>query len=347
MRKGKKIIYACPFCGSRDLEGRALVSGPMATVDRNPELYRCRSCGQIAKPLMFEVPEEWSDFRRSKGGESKAEEEVGRFRHIPILPVDTFSLLSIGDFRAPISQLARVVSIRWDGGRVVPTEYSQSFSRYWKAVEGQRYNAPEVLLMDLSGINDGRPNFRVMKELVKRKYNIWLDIGMTSEQDLFDSFAMEVSMAIAGTMNAPSIHLYETLYELSDRCVPAVQLADAVAWGAPRAGPKELKAVLRRLGSIGFEQAAVIDLKRLGTREGVSRVLVAELENVDMDLWVGGGVVETDLDIIKEAGFSGAFVDPFTPVIKDIIEEEERTLPSEAPVPAPAPSRTSRAVPID
>jgi uncharacterized protein related to proFAR isomerase len=347
MRKGKKIIYACPFCGSRDLEGRALVSGPMATVDRDPEMYRCRSCGQIAKPLMFEVPEEWSDFRKSKGGAEAAAEPIKGFSHIPILPVDTPSLLSFGETKVPVAQLARVVSVRWDGLRVVPTDYSQSFAKYWKAVGGQRYNAPEVMLMDLSGINEGKPNFRVLKELVKRKYNIWLDMGMSSEQDLFDAFAMEVSMAMAGTMNAPSIHLYETFYELSDRCVPTVQVAGSVVWGKPRAGPKEIKAVLNRLGMIGFDQVAVIDLDRLGTKEGVSKALTAQLEDVEQDLWIGGGVVETDLDFLKEAGFMGAFIDPFTPVIADLLEEEEKELPVDAHVTVAKPTRSSHSIPTD
>jgi len=57
-------------------------------------------------------------------------------------------------------------------------------------------------------------------------------------------------------------------------------------------------------------------------------------------------VIESDLGKLQEAGFAGAFIDPYTPVIADIIDEREDVLPTnhtiektrKAATPKPAPA---------
>ncbi len=250
-------------------------------------------------------------------------DQAATFKHIPIVPVDTRSLLSIGSIDLPLGSVAEVVSVGWDGKRLARTEYSAKFSKYWKAVSGQRYNAPEIMMIDLAGIVEARPNFDVLRQLLKRKYNVWLEIGMRDEDDLFDAFAMGVSYAVAGSLCCRRIEMFTELFELSDKCIPCLYLDNGVVWERPGAGPRDMGEAIEVLKEIGFEEIAIIDLPRLGTRSGYSKELVEKALGYGIPLNVGGGITEKDFETLEQMGAAGALVDPFTPVISDIIESPE------------------------
>jgi uncharacterized protein related to proFAR isomerase len=313
-------IRACPYCGSEDIFPKVIFGGPLAGVDNKDGSYRCRSCGKLAVPLDFTSEEERVSFRGVKMDQN---DQTTTFKHIPIVPVDTRSLFSIGSIELPLGSVAEVVSVRWDGKHLARTEYSAKFSRYWKAVSGQRYNASEVMLLDLAGIMDAHPNFDALRQLLKRKYNVWLEIGLRDENDLFDAFAMGVSYAIAGSLCCRYTDMFTEMFELSDKCIPCLYLDDGVVWERPGAGPKDMEEAIEALKKIGFAEIAIIDLPRLGTRSGFSKDLVAKALEHDIKLYVGGGITEKDFESLERMGVAGALVDPFTPIITDIIGSPE------------------------
>jgi len=328
--KNRGPVYACPYCGSRNLERNMLVGGPMATVDNNDNTYICRECKKSAVPLEFHSVEEWIFFKQRIGRAAESEERASRnFIQIPIVPVDTKALVSVGGIDMPLGKVIEVVSIEWSEGSLRRGDYAAKFDRYWNAISGTRYNANDILMMDLAGIAEGKPNFRALRDLVKKKYGVWLDLGIRSDQDIFDAFSVEIYRAMADTSLVSSMHHFEELYALSDKCVPCIQIKGEVVWQRRLPGLMQARDVIGRLESIGFEEIAIMDLDRLGTRKGVSPELIEGLKGLGSNLLIGGGVIEADMKVIEEAGFVGAFVDPFTPVINDVIGSQE---PEKAPV---------------
>ena len=325
-------IRACPHCGSRNIEPKILFGGPMAHLDNKDGSYNCLDCGKTSVPLDFHTSYEVEDFKTSK---DELDEPVTKeFLRVPIVPLNTAPLFTMGPLELPIGKVARVVNVRWNGGCLEPLEFSVPFSDYWNAVSGKRYNAQEMFLMDLSGICDGRPNFSALKKLIKHRYKIWLDLGIGDIQDLFDSFAMDISYAVAGSLSCPSVQIFEEIYDLSDRCVPCAYIDRDVKWSREGAGPKDLRRFLGALGRIGYDRVALIDLTRLGVREGFSWDMGSVLEGSDCELVIGGGVRESDFDSMREMGFAGALVDPFTPVIESIIEKPEDAEPTKDSMPS-------------
>ncbi|MGD0818762.1 MAG: HisA/HisF-related TIM barrel protein [Methanomassiliicoccales archaeon] len=336
-----KRISACPYCGSRDIEPEVIFGGPMAGVDNQDGGYICHQCGRKAVPLDFVNQTELRAFKEDNMEHDQASKS---FMHIPIMPVDTRSILTLAGIEIPLGSVAEVVTVRWNGERLVRTEYSAKFSKYWKAVSGQRYNASEVMLMDLAGIMEARPNFDVLRQLLKRKYNVWLEIGMRNEDDLFDAFAMGVSYAVAGSLCCRNIDMFTELFELSDKCIPCLYLDDGVVWERPGSGPKDMDEAIEALKVIGFHEIAIIDLPRLGTRSGYSKELVAKALGHGIALHIGGGITENDFESLEKMGVAGALVDPFTPIITDIIESPEgsaATTIKSTPTRFDAPSGTS------
>jgi len=316
-------IRVCPYCGSEDIVPKILFGGPLAGVDNKDESYVCRNCGVRAVPIDFEEEMEAKDFRNEKIMNVYEEPDRKDFLHIPILPLDTASPFRLGGFDNPIGKTAEVVDLFWKGNHFARGEYRAPFLHYWRAISGSRYNAEHIFLMDLAGIEEGRPNFRALKKLIKRRYEIWLDLGMRSLQDLFDSFALDISWAVAGSLTLPGTRLFEEIYELSDRCIPCLYLDGKVIWPRRVGAQDDPERIIRFLERIGFESVAVLDLRRLGTRTGADRSLLRRLEGADPAIFVGGGVTEGDLVLMEEKGFTGALMDPFTPAIRNILEEEE------------------------
>jgi hypothetical protein len=86
-----------------------------------------------------------------------------------------------------------------------------------------------------------------------------------------------------------------------------------------------------------------VDLRRLGTELGPDPSFVAILDGIDLDLFVGGGLQESDVLRLGEKGFAGGLVDPFTPVIRDLLAKPPKApTTTEASAPAPT-SRTTSA----
>lgn len=324
-------IRACPYCGSMDTYPALLFGGPLPWIDHNDGGYRCRHCGKTAVPLDFDSMDELKAFQKSLTPGSG--EIAGDFVHIPIMPVDTTTLFRIPYIDLPIAQVAEVVEVEWNDGYRIKGQ-SAKFSRYWRAVQSPRYSAKEIMLLDLSGIQEGKPNFDVLKTLIKSKYQVWLDLGVRDVEDVFDSFAMDVSRTIIGTMTAPNLGVFEEAFDLSDRLVPCIQMTKEVLWPNRKAGPRDLEGAVAALTDRGFEQIGVIDLTRIGHRNGVDRALVERVALLDADIILGGGVIEEDVALLRSSGLAGAFMDPFTPVIGDIIQEEEREVPTESVTPA-------------
>ncbi|NYT11885.1 MAG: hypothetical protein GKC03_04945 [Methanomassiliicoccales archaeon] len=333
MEEKEQRIRACSYCGSTRIEPKILFGGPMAQLDHKDGKYWCLDCGKESVPLDFHSSYEVQDFRES--AESQTQDlPVEDFLRVPIVPLNTGPLFRMGPMELPIGKVARVVNVNWNENRLEPLEFSVPFLDYWRAVSGKRYNAREMFLMDLSGMNDGKPNFMALKKLIKHRYEMWLDIGIRDVQDLFDSFAMDISWAVAGTLSCPSTKLFEEIFDLSDRCVPCIYIDREVRWDRSDAGPTDLGRLVRFLFDTGFERLAIIDLPRLGKREGYSEHLVDYLEGYEGEILIGGGVRETDFETLQERGFKGALVDPFTPVIESIIEEPEDAEPTEDSMPS-------------
>ena len=113
-----KRISACPHCGSRDIEPEVIFGGPMAGVDNKDEGYICHQCGKKAVPLDFVSQSELRAFKEDNMEQDQAPKS---FKHIPIMPVDTRSLLSLAGIDIPLGSVAEVVSIKWNGVRLVRT----------------------------------------------------------------------------------------------------------------------------------------------------------------------------------------------------------------------------------
>jgi uncharacterized protein related to proFAR isomerase len=191
-------------------------------------------------------------------------------------------------------------------------------------------------MLDLSGINRANPNFDVTRHLVKR-CDVWLDSGGREPDEVLDGYMLDVERVVAGSKTLASADAFAGLYALSSEVLPCLDWDGQVVWGDPRETRVDLRDVVKHLRGIGFTAVCVMDLRRLGTELGPDPALLAALEELDLELYVGGGIQETDVPKLAERGFAGGLVDPFTPVIRDLMKPPRAEAPTEATAPTPKP----------
>jgi len=336
---------ACARCGSGRVHPKLLVMGPIAGIDSDSRSFICESCGHEGLPVFFDTAEIREQFEAEKKGVAVPAAKAPRegVLSIPILPVLTEPLFDLKLIE--LVQLATVTGVAWKDRAVRATAYRVGFQEYWDAIGGPRYNASRVFMLDLAGINRASPNFDVMRHLVKR-CEVWLDLGAREPGEVMDGYMLDVERVVAGSKTLASLEDYIDLHALSADVLPCLDWDGQVRWLDPRERRTDVREVAKSLKAIGFRSLCVMDTRRLGTGAGPDPALLAALEGLDLELYLGGGLQESDVPALGERGFAGGFVDPYTPVIRDLLRAK-REEPTAAPAPEPTarPSPSTRAVP--
>ena len=218
---------------------KVIFGGPLARMVNKDGSYDVAvPCGKLAVPLDFASEEERSSFR---GVNMDQNDQTTTFKHIPIVPVDTrtlFSRSAASIFHWEVSPKSSVSSRM---GSASPRPSTQpSSAGLWKAVSANAITHGGGHVFDLAGIIRP-PELRRIEATAKRKYNVWLEIGIRDENDLFDAFAM-------GAFNTPSpaasaadtSACSRNCSSCRSKCIPCLYLDDGVVWERSGAGPKDL-----------------------------------------------------------------------------------------------------------
>ncbi len=333
---------ACGICGSIRAHPRYLVSGFIPFVNDHGEVYHCDDCGKDVPHLTFEEEADLRAFQASLRNPPQAPEAEG-FESIPILPTHTQAPgdLEVFDSRLIPLQFAHVVGVAWNGYGLVRSAYTMPFKTYWELARGV-FPGETLLLMDLKGLEEGRPHFGVLKELLKGRYRVWLEMGVRSEEDIMDGLVLDAERVLLGTLSGPSLELLRSGFELAEATMPCLYLSGDLLWRGP--GQPTLEEALRSVAAIGYPSVAVVDLPRLGTAMGPSEDLVKRLGGADLEVYLGGGIRAKDADRMARGGLRGALLDPYLPEVQHRVPKPEPAAAPDLP-PAPRPDARGRATP--
>ena len=133
---------------------------------------------------------------------------------------------------------------------------------------------------------------------------------MRDENDLFDAFAMGVSIAVAGSLCCRHIGMFKELFELSDKCIPCLYWM--MEWSGSKSPGRDQRSwarpSIRASRNWVRQDGHHFDLPRLGTRSGFSKELVAKTLEHGIALYVGGEITEKDFESLEQMGVAGALL---------------------------------------
>ena len=279
-----EYVKVCSNCGSRDIEmSRDLGYVPGLT---GSERYFCRSCGYESAPLLIDASNTEEDLQKDS------------FYKISLIPINTID-----------QDVENIVSeIQWSGKEYTTTGKHAVLDQYRHTIKGNEYS--NTVILDLKGIKTGHPNYKIMKSVVKTKYNIWLDIGIHNDGDIFDAFTLDANRVICSSICVSSMQIYEEAFALSDNVLPCICIYDdKVEWKSSN-NEKNVYRVIESLKKIGYDEIILIDLKRLGRNEGADISYASRVSETFSNIIFGGGIHEEDVLNFKKLKLRGIILDP-------------------------------------
>ncbi len=239
--------------------------------------------------------------------------DYSRFRLIPSLPLT----------RLPGSGELGVSTATWEGGRGFTLGSSSDFEscRRWLR---ESYPRDLPWLLSSWGRGGTAPDYRSIKESRVRGVERWVDPGVRSLDDVFDVLALDVGRLLLSSLTLESAVVLEEAMEISDSCLPLLMCDghDLIH----RKKRSRVEETLRLLYDLGYQEAIVMDLPRLGRGLGPSPAL-ERLSSSELRIIPAGGLVENDIPRLMSMGFTEAIRDPRLPAQRDAADVG-RPLPS-------------------
>jgi uncharacterized protein related to proFAR isomerase len=308
----------CPHCYSTDLQEKTLVGGPMAHLDYDDRSYKCFNCGRTSVPMEFGTVQDYQDFVVEKT--IPLVEVVGEFLSVPLLPLETGGRAFERLYAEANRPMTSVVQVVWDGEGLMPTGLASPLTSYWQTITKKVYMSKEAAFLDLGGINEGSADVEGMRRAMKRKNDIWLDIGLRGEQDVFDAFLMGADRMLVTSIGTASMETFRKAIDLSDRVVPCLCCDPKVRWRRQRGAEEDPERVVAALESMGYRTIGFLDLNRLGRGQGLERYWAGNVSRLIERPIIGGGVTLADRETLMELGAGGALLDPFGPEVMAHLE---------------------------
>jgi phosphoribosylformimino-5-aminoimidazole carboxamide ribotide isomerase len=172
----------------------------------------------------------------------------------------------------------------------------------------------ELYVADLDAISGGKPSFSLFKRIAdKTGLELMVDAGVMNLKTAEEVLDSGVSKVIIGTETLTRVNFVaEAVASFgSERVVVSLDLKEnRVLSGFELGMLAEPIKLLRKFQGMGVSQVIVLDLTKVGSREGVNLPFLREvLRNIKAKVFVGGGVRDVkDLMELKTIGVFGVLV---------------------------------------
>ena len=205
--------------------------------------------------------------------------------------------------------------------RGIRKEYQPLKSRLCKSVDPvevatsfKAFGFKDLYMADLDAITRGQPNSLMLKQIVDiTGLKLMVDAGVTNLQRTAEVLDSGASKIIIGTETLTSTSFVAEAIESlgTDKVIVSLDLMGNTVLSSFELGKLADPLIfLRELEALGVSQIIVLDMRKVGSREGINLAFLRQiLCTLKADMFVGGGVRDVeDLMELKDLGVSGVLV---------------------------------------
>lgn len=169
----------------------------------------------------------------------------------------------------------------------------------------------EIYVADLDSIEYRRKNYDFYR-LICKKAKIILDCGIRTLDEAVNLDTAGIQKIVVATETLPNLELAKSIIQAipRDKLVLSLDLFKNKVL-SPAENIRDLTPIscLKIFKEIGFGEAIVIDLSRIGTFSGLDINLIEKLSEVKMKLIVGGGIRDiNDIILLEKIGVDGVLI---------------------------------------
>ena len=177
-----------------------------------------------------------------------------------------------------------------------------------------KYEFNEYYVADLNAIISREPNYEIISKIIEKPYiNILLDPGIKKLEDAIRFSSLGIKNLILGLETLENketitksiqLNLFERLYLSIDMYSEKITTRIREYQYSP------ISEIVNDLGKLGVSRIILLDLKRVGSKEGGIPELYKEIRRIfEGEILVGGGIKNlNDLSVYHHFGFSGVLI---------------------------------------
>ena len=172
----------------------------------------------------------------------------------------------------------------------------------------------EVYIADLDAIQDPLKihNRKIIADIARREgMDVLLDAGVSNMEDVRELIDCGVCKVVIGSETLQTLDAVQNIPSRTNRdhLIFSLDLHDGkILSQCPALSEMKPMEAMKRLASAGWQEVILLNLKRVGSGEGIETSLVRELRTKlpDLRLLLGGGIANPEeLAALKSLGVSG------------------------------------------
>jgi uncharacterized protein related to proFAR isomerase len=216
----------------------------------------------------------------------------------PKAPLDVVPTMSVRDGEVVIVRDGRYERLEdEDGAPLDPALFAEQVLKQY----------PRLMVVDINGIETNRPQVELIQELGDLG-EIWVDAGLRYAESAIDVLVAGASAVVLCTKTIAGVDQLAAAVEMSDSVYLGIDWNGALVGEDEQfrhMSPKSLRDVASNLK---FPKLAFTDLGRSSKSKPLEAEMIRELAAGPIPVYVGGGVMESDLEELGKLGAAGALL---------------------------------------
>lgn len=182
------------------------------------------------------------------------------------------------------------------------TIFHESSNPYKIAKALRSVGASRIYIADLDAIEKIGSNFDVIKK-INKIIPVMLDSGVNNTQMAMEALKIADKIIVA-TETLKDIEDLNGILNTMDKekIIISVDIKDGEIFG--KYAKFDFESFIQKIIELKPDEIIILDISRVGTEKGVDLKLMKKFKGVGTSVIVGGGVTESDIDILHKLGIN-------------------------------------------
>jgi phosphoribosylformimino-5-aminoimidazole carboxamide ribonucleotide (ProFAR) isomerase len=213
-------------------------------------------------------------------------------------PLDVVPTMSVRDGDVVIVRDGKYERLEDEDGRqLAPALFAEQVLKQY----------PRILVVDINGIESNRPQVGLIQELGALG-EIWVDPGLRYAESAIDILVAGASGVVLGTKTIAGVDQLAAAVEMSDSVFLGIDWNGAVVGADEQFRDMSPRSLMDIGANLKFPKLVFTDLSRSTKPKPLEAALIRELSAGPLPVYVGGGVMESDLEELGRLGAAGALL---------------------------------------
>jgi uncharacterized protein related to proFAR isomerase len=171
-----------------------------------------------------------------------------------------------------------------------------------------------VYITDINALMKSDPQIKFIRS-VSDFCEVWLDGGVFNCESVYDLLVAGAQEVVVSSKTMENLMELAKACDLSENIIFELDFSAGVV--SPNAQLQNMtpKKLAEEIKDLGISKLIFADLDRIGKKKTLERYIIQSLIELELEVYVGGGIKFSDLSMLKKLGAYGAIIE-LTDILK-------------------------------